>query len=80
MLGPSLLPSEQRRLGCFIWDASASAASYVLQLPQCHWQEGEVEDGRRAGDSMMCVLLLQSDVCTGVETATADGWNGKPVS
>lgn len=57
MLGPSLLPSaplqraEQRRLGCFIWDASASAASYVLQLPQCQWQEGEVEDGRRAGDS-----------------------------
>lgn len=58
MLGSSLLPSaplqraEQRRLGSSIWDASASAASYVLQLPQCRWLKGgEVEDGGRAGDS-----------------------------
>lgn len=50
MLG--LQRAERRELGCFLWDASASEASYVLQLPQCHWpKEGEVEDGRRTGGS-----------------------------
>lgn len=71
--------NQRRELSLFY--LRCSAASYTLQLLQCHWlKEGEVEDGRWTGGSRegdvhsvgVSALRFESKDCTGMETGTTD--------
>lgn len=84
---PGCCSSCQRRcrraqlfyLGC-------SAASYGLQLPQCHWRkegDGNWTGGSRESDVHsvgVYALMFESEDCTGMETGTTDCLNIRWVS